>query len=60
MHIKKKCGLCGHPSFTDIKMSCKFRFQVNKCKFIGLNSLLIDCKNNSDALTLKSHMKNKQ
>lgn len=42
---KEKCGLCGHPPFTEIKMSWKFRFQANTCWFIGLNGLLIYCKN---------------
>lgn len=51
MHIKKNVvSVVIHPS---LKMSCRFRFQVNKCRFIGLNGLLISCKNNSDVLTLK-------
>lgn len=42
MHIKKNV-VWGHPPFPDIKMSCEFRFQVNRCWFIGLNGLLIYC-----------------
>lgn len=57
MHIKKNVvSVVIHPS---LKMSCRFRFQVNKCRFIGLNGLLISCKNNSDVLTLKIHIKDK-
>lgn len=52
-------ALCALPPFTDIKMSCKFKFQVTKCRFICLNGLLISCKNNLDVLTLKRTIKNK-